>query len=296
MTEIRTRDVRRRAERSPSSAGNFAPGGRRRPKRTTRSSTRAPPGCAASWRRGAAGARGSRSTTARIVGQVWLQTLYEDAESRSTSSSTTPTSRISTCSRPRAAASGTRLLEPRSTGPRSNRIDRVVLWPTARSVTLYLRHGFSHGGDVMELNVIVRIQLDDRALDLGVHRRLRGRILPRQLERVVAAARRRAASAAAASVAENRRELGRRAERVAAALHEQHRPRRSPAGACRGARSACPGGCSGYPSSTRPATGSAGSAAATCVAIRPPIDLPPMNRARAARWRRSARTASITAR
>ena len=34
-----------------------------------------------------------------------------------------------------------------------NGIDRVVLWPSPRSVTLYLRHGFSHGGEVMELKV-----------------------------------------------------------------------------------------------------------------------------------------------
>jgi len=33
----------------------------------------------------------------------------------------------------------------------------------------------------------------------------------------------------------------------------------------------------GYPSNTTPATGSSESDAATCVAIRPPIDLPPMN-------------------
>jgi hypothetical protein len=32
-------------------------------------------------------------------------------------------------------------------------VDRVVLWPSPRSVTLYLKHGFTHGGDVMELRV-----------------------------------------------------------------------------------------------------------------------------------------------
>ena len=48
---------------------------------------------------------------------------------------------------------GTRLLETAIKWARSNGVDRVVLWPSARSVTLYLRHGFSHGGEVMELNV-----------------------------------------------------------------------------------------------------------------------------------------------
>jgi GNAT superfamily N-acetyltransferase len=46
---------------------------------------------------------------------------------------------------------GTRLLEAALDWCRANRIDRVVLWPSKRSVTLYLGHGFSHGGDVMEL-------------------------------------------------------------------------------------------------------------------------------------------------
>jgi GNAT superfamily N-acetyltransferase len=48
---------------------------------------------------------------------------------------------------------GTKLLDTALGWARSNHVDRIVLWPTARSVTLYLRHGFSHGGDVMELKV-----------------------------------------------------------------------------------------------------------------------------------------------
>ena len=36
---------------------------------------------------------------------------------------------------------------------RGHGVDRVVLWPSPRSVTLYLKHGFTHGGDVMELRV-----------------------------------------------------------------------------------------------------------------------------------------------
>ena len=48
---------------------------------------------------------------------------------------------------------GTRLLETALDWCRANRIDRVVLWPSRRSVTLYLGHGFSHGGDVMELKI-----------------------------------------------------------------------------------------------------------------------------------------------
>ena len=48
---------------------------------------------------------------------------------------------------------GTRLLEAALDWCRASRIDRVVLWPSKRSVTLYLGHGFSRGGDVMELKI-----------------------------------------------------------------------------------------------------------------------------------------------
>ena len=48
---------------------------------------------------------------------------------------------------------GTRLLDAAIAAARADGVDRVVLWPSGRSVTLYLRHGFTHGGDVMELKI-----------------------------------------------------------------------------------------------------------------------------------------------
>jgi GNAT superfamily N-acetyltransferase len=48
---------------------------------------------------------------------------------------------------------GTRLLEGVLDWCRANEIDRVVLWPTKRSMTLYMRHGFARDGDVMELKI-----------------------------------------------------------------------------------------------------------------------------------------------
>jgi hypothetical protein len=48
---------------------------------------------------------------------------------------------------------GTRLLETALEWCFVNRFDRVLLWPSKRSVTLYLGHGFSRGGDVMELKI-----------------------------------------------------------------------------------------------------------------------------------------------
>jgi len=48
---------------------------------------------------------------------------------------------------------GTRLLERALEWCRANQIDRVVLWPTKRSRTLYMRHGFAQDADVMELKI-----------------------------------------------------------------------------------------------------------------------------------------------
>jgi GNAT superfamily N-acetyltransferase len=46
---------------------------------------------------------------------------------------------------------GTILLQKVIEWARANGIDRIVLWPSARSVSLYLRHGFTREGEVMEL-------------------------------------------------------------------------------------------------------------------------------------------------
>ena len=87
-----------------------------------------------------------------IVGQVWLNTVHKVPN---------PVAELETHGyisnlyvRPSARGGlGTRLLEAALKFAQTNGIDRVVLWPRPRSVTLYLRHGFSHGGEVMELKV-----------------------------------------------------------------------------------------------------------------------------------------------
>jgi GNAT superfamily N-acetyltransferase len=48
---------------------------------------------------------------------------------------------------------GTRLLEAALQWASQQGVDRVLLWPTPRSVGLYERHGFTRIGDVMELKV-----------------------------------------------------------------------------------------------------------------------------------------------
>lgn len=46
---------------------------------------------------------------------------------------------------------GTILLRKVIDWARTNGVDRIVLWPSARSVSLYRRHGFTVEGEVMEL-------------------------------------------------------------------------------------------------------------------------------------------------
>jgi ribosomal protein S18 acetylase RimI-like enzyme len=87
-----------------------------------------------------------------IVGQVWLQTVHKipnpvaDSEPEHIAYLSNLYVKVSA-----RGGTGTRLLGIALDWCRANRLDRVVLWPSPRSVTLYLGHGFSRGGDVMEL-------------------------------------------------------------------------------------------------------------------------------------------------
>lgn len=85
-----------------------------------------------------------------IVGQIWLQLLSklpnpaEEREQHAYISNVyvTPSAR---------GGVGTRLLETAIEWARTNGVDRVVLWPTAKSRTMYHRHGFVANGGVLEL-------------------------------------------------------------------------------------------------------------------------------------------------
>lgn len=86
----------------------------------------------------------------RLVGQVWLQLLTKvpnpvgerDRHAYLSNLYVIPDSR---------GGVGRRLLEAALEWASQHRVDRVVLWPTDRSRTLYERHGFVRVGDVMEL-------------------------------------------------------------------------------------------------------------------------------------------------
>ena len=86
----------------------------------------------------------------RAVGQVWLNTLPKipnpvaerELHAYISNGYVMPSERGGT---------GTALLEAAIAWARLHEVDRVVLWPTRRSVSLYARHGFVRPGDVMEL-------------------------------------------------------------------------------------------------------------------------------------------------
>jgi GNAT superfamily N-acetyltransferase len=89
-----------------------------------------------------------------FVGQVWVQTVQKipnpvaDSEPEHIAYLSNLFVKVSA-----RGGTGTRLLEIALDWCRANRIDRVVLWPSKRSVTLYLGHGFLRGGDVMVLKI-----------------------------------------------------------------------------------------------------------------------------------------------
>ena len=87
-----------------------------------------------------------------IVGQVWLHTIQKIPNPCDEREQLAYVSNLYVDAAARGGT-GTRLLESALAWCRVKRIARVVLWPSRRSVSLYLRHGFSHGGDVMEWTV-----------------------------------------------------------------------------------------------------------------------------------------------
>jgi GNAT superfamily N-acetyltransferase len=85
----------------------------------------------------------------RIVGQVWLHPLAKipnpngerDRHAYISNVYVTPAAR---------GGVGSRLLETAIAWASANHVDRIVLWPTSRSRSMYLRYGFTPNGDVLE--------------------------------------------------------------------------------------------------------------------------------------------------
>lgn len=88
----------------------------------------------------------------RIVGQVWLQLLTKVPNPVGERDKHAYLSNLYVVPDLRGGV-GHRLLEAALEWADAHRADRVVLWPTDRSRTLYERHGFVRVGDVMELTL-----------------------------------------------------------------------------------------------------------------------------------------------
>jgi GNAT superfamily N-acetyltransferase len=85
-----------------------------------------------------------------IVGQLWVQTIRKMPNPVAERERHAYVSNVFVLPEHRGGA-GARLVEEAIAWARAANIDRVILWPSARSVTLYERHGFTRHGDVMEL-------------------------------------------------------------------------------------------------------------------------------------------------
>ena len=87
-----------------------------------------------------------------IVGQIWLQTFQKIPNPADENEQLAYVSNLYVKVSARGGI-GSRLLDAALDSCRAGRIDRVVLWPSARSVTLYAGRGFSKSGEVMELKL-----------------------------------------------------------------------------------------------------------------------------------------------
>jgi len=110
--------------------------------------------CAA-WMRGALAARGAWRAWVAVdngapVGQLWVQAIEKIPNPAAELERHAYVSNLFVQPAHRGGA-GTRLLEAAIAWARANEVDRVILWPSSRSVPLYERHGFTRRGTVMEL-------------------------------------------------------------------------------------------------------------------------------------------------
>lgn len=86
----------------------------------------------------------------RLVGQVWLHVIGKVPNPVGERARHAYLSNLYVQPAARGGV-GTRLLEAALDWATAHGVDRLLLWPAARSIPLYQRHGFSREGDVMEL-------------------------------------------------------------------------------------------------------------------------------------------------
>ena len=85
-----------------------------------------------------------------IVGQVWLHTINKVPNPIAERERHAYLSNLYVTPEARGGV-GTRLLETALEQASADGVDSIVLWPSARSRSLYLRHGFIANGAVLEL-------------------------------------------------------------------------------------------------------------------------------------------------
>jgi predicted N-acetyltransferase YhbS len=88
----------------------------------------------------------------RLVGQVWMRLIQKVPNPTGESELHAYLSNLYVDPGARGGV-GERLMQAALDAARADGVDCVVLWPTARSRTLYARHGFRREGDVMELKI-----------------------------------------------------------------------------------------------------------------------------------------------
>jgi GNAT superfamily N-acetyltransferase len=85
-----------------------------------------------------------------IVGQAWLHVLSKVPNPNGERARHAYISNVYVVPTARGGV-GTRLLTAAIEWASAHHVDRIVLWPTARSRSMYRRHGFTPDGDVLEL-------------------------------------------------------------------------------------------------------------------------------------------------
>lgn len=85
-----------------------------------------------------------------LVGQAWLQTIEKMPNPVAERERHGYVSNVFVQPAFRGGV-GSRLLQAVLAWAKENELDRLILWPSAASATLYERHGFTHHGDVMEI-------------------------------------------------------------------------------------------------------------------------------------------------
>lgn len=86
----------------------------------------------------------------RILGNLWLQLIEKLPNPGPELESHAYITNVYVAPAARGSGAGEQLVSAAMAFCRGNRVDSAILWPTARSRTLYARHGFAVRDDLLE--------------------------------------------------------------------------------------------------------------------------------------------------